>query len=92
MHVCSVLEELLDHFILAVPNADYVHVFLVILIEAIASQHDGRKAKVDVCTSRNEEANHIEPSEVASCAKSRSIIKAQRVYVCSLLEEKLDDV
>ena len=91
MHVCSVLEELLDHFILAAPNADNVHAFLVFL-KALASHHDGRKAQVDVCSSRNEQANHIKPSECTSDAKSRLVIKAQRVYVCTLLEEKLDDV
>ena len=92
VHVCSVLEELLDHFVFAAPKADHVHVFLVFLVKATTSQHDGRKAQVDVCSSRNEKANHIEPSIQTSNAKSRLIVKAQRVYVCALLEEELDDV
>jgi hypothetical protein len=58
MHVCSVLEELLNHFIPVAQKADHVHVF-----SASASHHDGRKAQFDVCSSRNEEANHIELTE-----------------------------
>ena len=92
MNVCPVLEELLDHFILAVPEADHVHAFLGFLVKANASQHDGWIAQVDVCSSRNEQANHIKLSEVTSSAKNGPVVDVQRVYIRALLEEELDDV
>ena len=91
MNICSVLEELLDHFILAVPEADHVHVILVFFVKTTASQHDGQ-AQVDVCSLCNEQANQIEMSVETSSAKSGNVLEAQRVYIHALLEKELDDV
>ena len=90
--ICSVLDELLDHFIPAVPEADHVHEFLAFLVEATASRYDGRIAQVDVCSLRNEQANNIELGEETSLAKSGTVIEAQRVYIRALLKKELDDV
>jgi len=92
VNVYSVLEELLDHFIPAVPVADHVHVCLVNAL-AKASRKDGRtRTQVDICSLCNEEANYLGTGEETSIAKRGSAFEVQHVYICALFKEELDDV